>query len=177
MKLFLSYFIRQFGYNKVKDPLSNIFTNLNDIHSILNTGDDLNILKIFYFNRKTIHKLLYDLEEIIYIKFNKNKNNLASNFFLNILIKEDSSIINYSFSIEYIKKVNSERNKSKDKFKNIFYAKCILDLINNYKQTDEYNKDIDESILELIENENKKIININLRDFILIGLNFNNKDI
>ena len=173
INLLLSFFTKQSDYYAIKDPLSNLISNFNDIRTILSASEDLNIIKLLYYNHKTIHQILYDEEEIINLIYNNNKKGLANNFYLNLLINQNQSIINYSYSIDYIKEVNKERRKTNDKYKNILYAKCIIDLIKNHKQNCEYNDDIDEQILENIEEENKEIIYKNFYVFNSLGLNYN----
>ena len=160
-----------------KDPLQNIISNYDNIKTVLNNKNDLNAIKILFFNNRKIHEILYEEDEIIHIECNDNKKDLAYNFYLNLLINENTAIINYCYTIKYIKEVNNQRAIKKGKYKIIFYSKCIIDLINNYRQTDEYNYNIDEPILELIEKENEEIIKKYVDDFHTFGLKYNYNDI
>ena len=70
--------------------------------------------------------------------------------------------------------MNNERKKIKNKFKLILVAKCIIDLIHNFKGQEEF---IEDENIDQIENENKKIIANNANVFNEIGLNLNEKKI
>ncbi len=52
-------------------------------------------------------------------------------------------------------------------------SKIILDLIDNYRETDEYNENKDSFELDEIKKENRRIIKDNIEIFKEIGLNFN----
>ena len=177
--LILSYFIQQivFVIYAAKDPLRNIISNFNDIQSILNAKDDLNTTKLLFFNHIKIHDILYKEEEIIQINYNEYKKGLAYNFYLNLLINENPTIINYSYTIDFIKEVNNERPTKNYEYKIIFHSKCVIDLINNYRQTEEYNYDIDEHALKSIEEENKQMIQKNLNVFYYNKLKYGFNDI
>ena len=54
---------------------------------------------------KMIHKLLYEFDMILRIDQNM-MNDLSFNYYLILLIEDEVEIINYEFSIMYIKIVN-----------------------------------------------------------------------
>ena len=170
-----------FGNNKqiytTNCPLSKLIFNFDNIKTILEKENKLNIIKLFFLARQSIHRILFEKEEIINIKYDSTKESLDSNFYLNLLLKENPDIIDYTYSIDYIKEVNKERKKLTDNFKIIVMDKCILDLINNYEQSEEYNEYEDKDILEVIKEENKMAIKQNLEVFKFIGLNYDENDI
>ena len=159
-----------------KDPLTNLLKDFEEIENLL----DLNLCRetnYIYFSKEKIHKILYDAEELIDIKFDKTKNDLAYNFYLNLLINDNTTITNYSYSLDFINELNNEKKLKEETelYKSIFYAKCIIDLINNFKQLDDYD-DENEDKLNIIKGDNEKyikekinifndIININEKDF------------
>ena len=86
---------------------------------------ETDIIKFIYFNRNWFHNILYEKEELIKIEFEEQKRNLYYNFYLNLLIKEDPEIINYTYSLYFIKKINIERKKTSQKYKLIMLSKII----------------------------------------------------
>ena len=164
-------------FDNDKEPLIKLVSDFKDLKTILETDNKLNIVKFFCFCKEIIHYILYNYEEIIHIYPNEQTKNLAYNTYLNILINDNLEIINYSYKLNYINEINNERQKTKDKYKLILFAKCIICLIDNFKQTDEFNDDEDIEILEKIENENKLIIKNNMDVFKNLGLSLNEKKI
>ena len=144
-----------------------------DIKTLINLNEKP-ITKFFYFIKSIIHKVLYDLEEIICINYKDY--NLSSLFYLGLLIMDNIDIINYSFSIEYIKEINNLRKKINNIYELIIISKIIINLINNYKGLDEYNEKDEGELTELI-NDNTNFIKKNLKSLEDIGLNYKEKDI
>ena len=159
------------------DQITKLIFNFDDIKTVLEKENKSNIIKLLYLTRKTIHKILFEKEEIINIKFDNNKKSLPNNFYLNLLIKENPDIIDYSYSFDYIKEINNVRKTIKEKYKIILMAKCINDLIINFEGTDEYNEDEDKDKLESIKEENIMVIDKNLDAFKIIGLNYDKNGI
>ena len=58
-------------------------------------------------------------------------NNLSFNYYLLSLIKEEAEIINYKFSINYIKLFNKLKNN--EQYFNIINSKITIELLNNLK--------------------------------------------
>ena len=135
------------------------------------------IIKFIYLYREWFHKILYDREEIAKIDLGEQKKNLYYNFYLNLLIKENPEIINYTYSLDFIKTINIERKNTLQKYKSIMFSKIIVDLIDNYRGTDEYNENEESFELEEIEKENTQIIKNNIEVFKEIDLNLNKDDI
>ena len=119
--------------NKIKsnnDPIPFLLKEFSEIESLFNMQ---NLTKILYFNKKSIHKILYDFDQIIPIKDNMNQN-LTFNYYLSLLIVADPEIINYDFSKNYINLFNKIK-KSGNQFFNLINSKIIIDLINNFKNS------------------------------------------
>ena len=138
---------------------------------------ETDIIKFIYLYREWFHKILYDREEIAKIGLGEQKKNLYYNFYLNLLIKENPEIINYTYSLDFIKTINIERKNTLQKYKSIMFSKIIVDLIDNYRGTDEYNENEESFELEEIEKENTQIIKNNIEVFKEIDLNLNKDDI
>ena len=138
---------------------------------------ETDIIKYIYSNKNWFHNMLYEREEIVKIEFGEQKTNLNYNFYLNLLIKDNPEIVNYTYSLDFIKAINKEREKTSQKYKLIIFSKIIIDLIDNYKETNEYNENEDNVDLMKIEKENRQIMNKNNDVFKAIELNLNEDDI
>ena len=99
-----------------KEPIIKLMSYFNDLKTILETENKLNIVKFFCFCKKIIHYILYTYEEIIHICPNEQTKNLAYNTYLNILINDNLEIINSSYKLNHINEINNERQKTKDKY-------------------------------------------------------------
>ena len=133
-------------YNKIKE-----FTLLKDE----------NIFKFFYFNKKEVHEKLFEEEEVIEVDNTINKN-IILYFYLNLLINDNLTIVNYIYSLDLITKLNDSQKKNDNKkYKKIINSKVIVDLIENYKNSDKYEEGKDDEILDEIESDNKNIIQEN----------------
>ncbi len=164
--------------NEITDDLKKKFlSNYEDIIKIEESYGK-QFTKIIYFNKKVFGDILYDSDKIIEFQFkiynnNKDNNILSFLFYLVLLISSvisgDNVIIDYSFSIEYIRMIHKEAS---NKFKNIFLSKIIIDLIHYYKWLNEPEIQYNEE-LKRIEEENKIIIknNINILKDLNLPLN------
>ena len=147
-----------------------------------NLKENLRFIKLYYYNIKSIHNLLYNLEIVIdIVSYDNNPYNPCFSFlfYLSLLIRDNKDIINYSYPIEYIKRINMI-NKTKDWHVNrkILISKIILELVYNYKgliDNNDNNNYKDE--IENIEKDNMKIIEDNIHIFIELDLNWNINDI
>ena len=168
-KLFLCY------NSTIAQPLeienNPIFKLISGFDEIKKLFDFSNFLKFLYFNKKKIHKILYDEEVIININ-DINDNDLCSYIYLNFLIDDNTNVVNYKYPFELIKKINNIQSKEdkKNNIKPILLAKIILNLIQNLEQADDDSQDIAKNEKELtnFKNYNYKIINNNinlLKDF------------
>jgi len=158
----LSFLNKKKGLYINNDPIFELLSNYKDIEIFLKEKDKLHLLTLFCFNAKIIHKILYNDEEIIKIKYDEKSNNLPYNCCLDFLIKENPEMINYIYSFDFINNINNERKKIKDKYKLIIMAKCIVDLIINFKGSDEFVEEETGEILENMEKENREVIRNNI---------------
>ncbi len=63
-------------------------------------------------------------------------------FYLNLLINDNKAIVNYSYSIDLINEITNLQKKISDTiYKKIIISKIIIDLIYNYKQSDNYKEE------------------------------------
>ena len=158
-------------YEIINDPINKLFFNYNEIDNILQLKEP-KIIKFLYFNKFTIHTILYKEEEIINIdvNINNNENNLNVYFYLLLLIMDNN--INYSFSTDFIKKINQEIIRNNNEiFKKLIDAKIIIGLINYYL---EENEESDE--LNKIKKYNMQIIKNNISIFKDIDLEWKEEE-
>lgn len=163
-KLFLLF--KKFRKKKLlnSDPLYRAFRQYEDIKNFISEEKDkTNSIKHLYRGNDIMHKILYVFNEIINITYeDKIQKNLAYNFYLNLLIKGCSEVIDYTYPFDYIMQLYKEQNNIiYEKYKLIILAKIIIDLIKYFKTTDEYDDVKHKEQLNEIENDNKKIIEEN----------------
>lgn len=173
----VSFFSYKFSINNPvennNDPLFKMFNTFEMIKEINNNYEEEN-KKCFFFNKDKIHRLLYELEEVIKINKVSNKflvnNNISELFYLELLILDNQDSINYTYSIEFIKHINNLAKNTNFKLTKIILSKIILTLIFNFKGSDEYDEENSDELNE-IEKENIDNIKNNLE--ILKELNCN----
>ena len=169
-KLFISFIPILLGidYENEKNCL---ISNYEEIKTILDLKEE-NIYKYLYFNKKKIHGIngiLYEEEEVINVDFEIEKT-MIFYFYLNLLINDNETIVNYLYSNKFINEITNLQKKIRDTiYKKIIISKIIIDLIYNYKQSDNY-KEEEEEILNEIENENKAVMGDNFKPPKKIGL-------
>ena len=148
----------EFSYSS--DPLHKIIKTFEDIKAyLLKEKNKIKCIKHLYFGKNEIHSMLYYLNKIIKITYeDKTQKSLAYIFYLDLLIKDDPWIINYIYSIDYIKILNDQQKEINSPIKLIIKAKIILDLITNFVGSDEFIKEEHEELLMTIKKENEKII-------------------
>ena len=123
-------------------------------------SEGINFQKIFYFNSKKIHKLLYELGEIIKVNSASKSEDVSLYFYLVSSIQEAPHIINYTYDFDFIKKIlmTPEKNNGLNDLNQIIKAKIILVLIDNFKGFYEGTiEEIDEIVKvyeEILSNEN-----------------------
>ena len=160
--------------NKLKlnnDPIPLLINKFTDVQTFL---DEKKLTKILYFNLDTVHKVLYDYDQIITIS-DAMENDLCFNYYLFLLIKAGEEIINYEFSKKYI---NLFKLKIKEnKYYNIITYKIIIEFINNFRNCNSYDEDNDNDFVSELENESREYINNNLNIFHDIKLNLTYEDI
>ena len=164
--IFNNYKFLTLSQTKNKDIILNFFINIKKLEEYLKINN-LQTIKILYFNIFSINSILYDYEKTITLNTNGKINNLSFYFYANLLIKNNPHIVNYLYSQEFIKELNEQgKNNNKDLYKKIIISKIILELIDNYEQYTDNNYDE----IEKIKTENKNIIN---RNNIFHNLNLN----
>ena len=156
---------------KNKESITELFCNLKSIEKYFKLKS-INIVKLIYFNRNSINKLLYNTDRIIKLDEEEIEENISYYFYLTLLISEDKNTINYSYTIDYIKNLNKKR-KNNNVYRTIFLSKVILDLIENYKGINKYNSNVIE--IEKIENEIIEEIKKNISLIEQLNLNYNEK--
>ena len=125
-----------------------------------------------------MHKILYDCDELIEINYDNNNNGMTDInylFYLNLLINDVQGIINYIYKIDFLRALNDTQNKikiEKKPYKSFIMAKIIIDLIINYKESEEYSEEEYNDELKKMEHENNRIIEENINK---IKLNLDKK--
>ena len=143
--------------------LSSIFDDLLKEKSFFSLKS-IEEIKWLFDNKENFHRYLYDHDKIMNIDFD-NHISLAFLYYLDVLIKEEPNLINYSCSYKYIIKINEFHNLTNEPIVQFVCAKIIIDLINNYKNFDENNEEDYKKYLLQIENENKNIIKKSINIF------------
>ena len=155
------------------NPISKFFVSFSVLIKIIL---DLPLFtKYLYRLVDFIHKKLYEIEEILFID-NQNESNLSFYFYLDLLIKYEENIINYEYTMEFIKKFNQMKNNNNNYFYKIIKSKIVLELISNFKETNIYNSKYDKEIKQ-IQNKNINIIRVCIYIFSNNSINLNDKDI
>ena len=172
LKLLIIYYTSLNNKLKVNnDPIPLLINKFTDVQTFL---DEKKLTKILYFNLDTVHKVLYDYDQIITIS-DAMENDLCFNYYLFLLIKAGEEIINYEFSKKYI---NLFKLKIKEnKYYNIITYKIIIEFINNFRNCNSYDEDNDNDFVSELENESREYINNNLNIFHDIKLNLTYEDI
>jgi len=127
-----------------------LVSNYGEIGIILQQKNG-QFLKLFYFNRKNVHEVLYKADEIISIDINQTKK-LSDLFYLDLLIKENDNIVNYNFPKETIISLCEELSKIKEPPKNVILAKITFDLIESFKGFGKYDEKMNENSLINLSN-------------------------
>ena len=122
-------------------------------------------LMVLFFNRENIEKILYETEDSISLdKFELNLKSLYNLFYLDLLIMNNTDMINYNCSLDFIRKLHSfiSNDNSENLIQNIILLKVECDLISNYKGMNEYEEDIQKDELNEMEDRSKNMIPDNL---------------
>jgi hypothetical protein len=146
-----------------------ILSKYSEIENILNILDINQITKFCYFNRKGIHSILYNEQEVIVIN---KPNGLSYFFYLSLLINEEKVIVNYSYSYDLINDLDV-KNKNNNVLIRLINSKIILELIDNFKginntENEKYNEKIEE-----LTKYNEDYIKNNVINFQEYNLNYN----
>ena len=136
------------------DPTSFLIKNFEEIEPLLKFKK----FPLLGFNNKnTIHDILYYCDQIITIN-DFMKNDLTSNFYLVLLIRDQPDLINYSISLKYIQDFSEQKKNEKLIYNNLINAKATVDLINNYNNCDTNDRDTKDDIVSNLKNENIELI-------------------
>ena len=157
---------------EVKNNIIDIFTDIENIKKHFNLNE-LEAMKLLYFNNNIIHPLLYEFDNIIKINSIEKFDNISYYYYLSLLITKSPNII-YYYSIQFIIKINEYSINSKNNIKKIIISKIIIDLIKYYRGLEEFGnnlneiKKIEESNLQVIEKENDinilKELNLSIKE-------------
>ena len=112
-------------------------------------------MKFFYLNYISIHKYLYDQDKTIEINSNNFRNNFINYIYLVLLIASDKDLVNYVYSIKIIQDLNNREIQAN--LNEIIIGKIIMELINNYKNSENY-KEEQNNELDTIEQYNSERI-------------------
>ena len=155
------------------DATFKLINNFSEINALLNKNSDK--FKFIYFSKTNIKNILYDCEKEIILDSDKIENSLDKIFYLSLLVKENEEIINYKYSIDYIKQLDKSNENNSLPLRKIIFSKIILDLIDYFRGFEEYNESIESSIdeiknkkIDIIKNNNNilKEFNLEFKDFI-----------
>ena len=157
-------------------PIYNLLSKYSEIEDIMKE-DNLELLNYFYFNRKQINEFAYNEEEVIEINSKIIKNKYIDYFYLNLLIEENTDIVNYEYTLEFIKEIDDQIKGIKNDYylRELMMSKILLVLIRNYKGTDEY--DYNKNEIDELEKFNLERIESNIRKLKEFELNLNKEDI
>ena len=152
-------------YESTINTSTEIYTN-DPIYKLLDNSDIENILKLkdgpitkfFYFNKKCVHKILYETNQNIRLDYDENNNNLSFYFYLLLLMDDTPEILNYIYDKKYIIKLNKEQEFNNEPFKKIITSKIIIQLANEFKYINDYHNDKNEDNIKKITNSNLKTI-------------------
>ena len=155
-------FIHKFSKNQIENYEYQLLDNFDEIKQLFNQ-EIPDIMKILYFNKKKVHEILYNEEQTITISSHNIKKNILGNlFYLDLLISENTDIINYKYTYDFLGVIN-EYNKMNKEIQKIIVSMIIIRLIDNYRG---FNEEIEEKItkgkIDSIENLNINMIEENI---------------
>ena len=139
-----------------ESPLKSLISNCSDeeLKRLINLKTPEN-MRFFYLNYISIHKYLYDQDKTIEINSNNFRNNFINYFYLVLLIASDKDLVNYVYSIKIIQDLNNRKIQAN--LNEIIIGKIIMELINNYKNSENY-KEEQNNELDTIEQYNSERI-------------------
>ena len=164
--------------NKEEKSLNYLLNDFQDVQNILSilNNEEINIPKFIYNNINNIHQILYNEEEVINLNFLKIKPELNNYFYLYQLISKSLEIVNYTYSIDFIKEINSKNINDIKKIRKLVFNLIILILIKNFEGLDEYDEEEQGEEIQKIKEENINSFkeNISILKELNISLNINN---
>lgn len=148
------------------DPIHNLLSNFEEIKDISQNEPNEHFFQFLYFNKKKVHDIFYDENEVFPIDEN-NKIIYSELFYLSLLLLDIPDTLNYSFSIDFIRTINHKITEIKEiyKIKRILTSKIVLILIENFKGEDIYNEEENGKEIESIEKEKEEYIENNKNIF------------
>ena len=178
LELYFNTILLELEENKDSvEPINNLISNFEEIKTLLNLKVQI-IFKNFYFNRNNIKKILYEKEKLVDLDPIGTIKDLSCLFYLNLVIRENPNQIDYTYSIDLIKEINNLQKNNNDKiYQKLIISKIIIELIKNYKQTDNYIPEKEKEILKNIKKENTDIIENSIKNLNEIGLKMTKEDI
>ena len=153
--------------DKLVELLTNYFVPINNKISPISAYSQIEALKFdngnlfafVYSNKEALHQILYDNDQLIKLPSEIAEKGISNLFYIVLLIKCQSDLINYMYELNFIKKVNNLRKQSNNSLTIFVFTIIILQLIANYKDTDMYEQENDDEALDELCEENKKIKN------------------
>ena len=148
------------------DPIHNLLSKFDEIKNISQNEPNEHFFQFLYFNKKKVHNIFYDEDEIFPIDEN-NTIIYSELFYLSLLLLDIEETINYSFSIDFIRSINNKITEIKEsyKIKKILMSKIVLILIQNFKGENDYNEEEHGNEIESIEKEKEEYIKNNINIF------------
>ena len=110
-------------------------------------------------NKKVIHDILMNNEDIIVIHSNIPEKSLSNLFYLILLITDNLFLTDYIYDFDFIKNANNLRKNAKNELTIFMLSMIIIQLIDNYKQAVDYYDSSYEEKLNQMNEENLKIRN------------------
>ena len=137
----------------------------NKIYLTENESNFFTIINCIFLNKNIIHEKLYIEDKIISLNPEEEENiskDLSCILLLALLIL-DSNFTDFSFSLDFILKINGFRkNENIEVYEKVIISKILLSLIDYYKGLDEFFNNYNETktkIEEIKKNNNNDLIN------------------
>ena len=169
------------------DPMSHLINSLEDIENIYRNYP-FESKQLFYFMKDDIHKLFYDNDYIFHFESsdlqkvlpeNSDKIKISELFYLSLLISDQPELINYSFSIDYIQKINNRffNFSINSSVKYIIISKLIIFLINYCLEQNEEDSENIQKLESMKQDNITSIQNIMEKNKIFTRLNYTIDDV
>ena len=169
------------------DPMSHLINSLEDIENIYRNYP-FESKQLFYFMKDVIHKLFYDNDYIFHFESsdlqkvlpeNSDKIKISELFYLSLLISDQPELINYSFSIDYIQKINNRffNFSINSSVKYIIISKLIIFLINYCLEQNEEDSENIQKLESMKQDNITSIQNIMEKNKIFTRLNYTIDDV
>jgi len=156
----------------IKEILNKFFPKEKPEFYIDLISSENNFLQKLYLIKDIFHKQLKYYNKIFHINHKHIKFDIPDYFYLNSLISDEPDLINCDYDL--IISIDRKNESLENSLKKAMTSKIIIDLINNFKNAKDYNKQKKEKELNEIEKKNKGIIEENIKEF---KINLNIDDI